>query len=357
MTRVWLDDETYSPIPITNGVDRYAEGVEIMIRALALDDGPVIVTDLTPGGDVWELVGDDLMPAPLYYVHALDEALDDDQVEVWAHNQRFDRTVEAKAGLQIPRHRWRDTMVQAMAHGLPGKLEQLCQALKFDSDKAKDKAGKALIQLFCKPQAFKFRKRDTAGGEKLADYKAAKEAAAATWAGRATRDTHPAEWHKFLIYAGQDIVAMRAASKIMPMWNYRGAELALWQLDQLINDRGAMIDLELAECAVNAVDAAQIVLREKAQQMTGYDPETGEGIESATQRDKLLEYLLAIAGHTIAADRLTTHVWGYRGLGDKQLLKQLVHRLLQKIERNPAEPHYVVTVAGIGYLLQPAGGG
>jgi len=70
---------------------------------------------------------------------------------------------------------------------------------------------------------------------------------------------------------------------------------------------------------------------------------------------RLLQYLLANVGHTITADRLTTHVWGYRGLGEKQLLKQLVHRLRQKIERNPAEPRYVVTVAGIGYLLQPTG--
>jgi DNA-binding response OmpR family regulator len=67
---------------------------------------------------------------------------------------------------------------------------------------------------------------------------------------------------------------------------------------------------------------------------------------------RLLQYLLANAGHSIPADRLTTHVWGYRGVGDKQLLKQLVHRLRQKIERNPAEPHYVITVAGVGYLLQ-----
>ena len=71
---------------------------------------------------------------------------------------------------------------------------------------------------------------------------------------------------------------------------------------------------------------------------------------------RLLQYLLVNAGHSIAADRLTTHVSGYRGLGDKQLLKQLVHRLRQKLERNPAEPRYLVTVAGIGYLLQPAGG-
>jgi len=67
---------------------------------------------------------------------------------------------------------------------------------------------------------------------------------------------------------------------------------------------------------------------------------------------RLLQYLLANAGHSIPAERLTTHVWGYRGVGDRQLLKQLVHRLRQKIERNPAEPQHVITVAGVGYLLQ-----
>lgn len=67
---------------------------------------------------------------------------------------------------------------------------------------------------------------------------------------------------------------------------------------------------------------------------------------------RLLHYLIVNAGHTLPFDRLTNHVWGYRGMGDRQLLKQLVHRLRQKVESNPAEPQYVVTVAGIGYLLQ-----
>jgi DNA-binding response OmpR family regulator len=79
----------------------------------------------------------------------------------------------------------------------------------------------------------------------------------------------------------------------------------------------------------------------------------GAPIRLTSLEFRLLQYLLANAGHTITADRLTTHVWGYRGVGDKQLLKQLVHRLRQKVERSPAEPQYVVTVAGIGYLLQP----
>jgi DNA-binding response OmpR family regulator len=66
---------------------------------------------------------------------------------------------------------------------------------------------------------------------------------------------------------------------------------------------------------------------------------------------RLLQYLLANAEHTVPFDRLTNHVWGYRGVGDRQLLKQLVHRLRQKIERNPAEPRYLVTVPNVGYML------
>ena len=42
---------------------------------------------------------------------------------------------------------------------------------------------------------------------------------------------------------------------------------------------------------------------------------------------RLLQLLLANGGHTLPLDRLTSHVWGDRGLGDRQLLKQLVHRL------------------------------
>lgn len=70
---------------------------------------------------------------------------------------------------------------------------------------------------------------------------------------------------------------------------------------------------------------------------------------------RLLQYLLANAGHTVPAERLTNHVWGYRGTGDRQLLKQLVHRLRQKMETDPAEPRYIITVAGIGYMLRPTG--
>lgn len=309
--KLWLDTETFSSEPITNGVHRYAEGAEILIRALALGDGAVVVRDLTPGGEDWELVGDDLVLADPFHLADLDEALADDQVEVWAQNSHFDRTIERHAGLSIPLHRWRDTMVQAMAHSLPGKLSTLCEVLRVPADAAKDKAGKALIQLFCKPVSFRYPKmlpfrEQRAGGRDgeskqeyaaakaayKADYDAAKAAALATWPGRATRETHPAEWRRFLVYAGMDIMAMRACHKAMPKWNYPNneTELALWQLDQQINDRGVQIDLDLARAAVDAVDIAQAELKLRGQELTN-----GE-VESVTQRDALLVHVLAEYG-------------------------------------------------------------
>jgi len=67
---------------------------------------------------------------------------------------------------------------------------------------------------------------------------------------------------------------------------------------------------------------------------------------------RLLQLLVANAGHPLPAERLTAHVWGSRGAGDRQLLKQLVHRLRQKIESDPTSPRCLVTVAGVGYMIE-----
>ena len=68
---------------------------------------------------------------------------------------------------------------------------------------------------------------------------------------------------------------------------------------------------------------------------------------------RLLQFLVARAGETVPAERLLIHVWGSRGEADRQLLKQLVHRLRQKIEPDPQAPRYVLTESGEGYRFQP----
>jgi len=66
---------------------------------------------------------------------------------------------------------------------------------------------------------------------------------------------------------------------------------------------------------------------------------------------RLLQMLLANVGRTVSSDRLLVHIWGHRNSGDRQLLKQLVHRLRQKIEADPTLPQVLQTAAGAGYKL------
>lgn len=65
---------------------------------------------------------------------------------------------------------------------------------------------------------------------------------------------------------------------------------------------------------------------------------------------RLLQMLLANGGHVVSSDRLLQQVWGHRSDGDRQLLKQLVHRLRQKIEADPTAPTLLLTAAA-GYKL------
>ena len=252
-TILWGDLETYCEKSITNGTHAYAEGVEVMLFAWAIGDEPVSVWDLTAGE-----------PIP----GRLQKAIADPDTLLYFHNSHFDRTVLRHA---IPRlapdvTRWRDTMVQALAHGLPGALGALCEVLGVPQDKAKDKEGKALIQLFCKPRPKNSKLR------------------------RATSKTHPEEWRRFVAYAGLDIEAMREVHKRLPKWNYKGAEMTLWHRDQQINDRGVCMDVELAQAAIEAVDLEQKRLAKRTQVMTD-----GE-VQAATQRDALIKHIVESYG-------------------------------------------------------------
>lgn len=263
--KLWIDIETFCETPIKHGTFIYAEKVEVMVVSWAIDDSEV---------NVWDLTSDELgtltMPAELR------RALEDPAVEIWAHNSGFDRTMLQHAAPYwgLPNRafetadRWRDTMVQAYAHSLPGSLDLLCDIFRIPTKKAKHKDGQTYIQLFCKPRPAYSELR------------------------RATRHTHPKEWAGFLAYAGADITAMRAVHEKMPKWNYpnRASELALWHLDQRINMRGIQVDIELARAAVEATDRAKKELKARTQEITD-----GE-VQSATQRDKLLAYLLAEHG-------------------------------------------------------------
>jgi DNA-binding response OmpR family regulator len=77
----------------------------------------------------------------------------------------------------------------------------------------------------------------------------------------------------------------------------------------------------------------------------------GDSITLTKLELRLMQMLLAQAGRAVNSDRLLVQVWGHRGSGDRQLLKQLVHRLRHKIEANPAVPQLLQTAAPSGYKL------
>ena len=253
MPRLFLDLETYSEIPIRNGTYRYAEGAEILLFAYALGDAEI---------QVWDCVANRSVPPDL------STALLDPATILVAHNVGFDRTILERSPLakafDFSISRWRCTMARAYAHGLPGSLGTLCDIFSIAADKAKDKDGKRLLNLFCIP-----RKHDKT---------------------RATEKTHPADWAKFKEYARLDIAAMRELSRKLPAWNCYDEELNLWRLDQTINSRGMYIDRKLAECAVQAVKEAQAKLAART------DDISMGMLASTTQRDATLKYLLAAYG-------------------------------------------------------------
>lgn len=282
--KLWLDTETYSEVPLANGTHAYAEHAEVMLMTWAVDDGPV---------ECWDVTVDSVVPLPLMNaIHAADE-------HWWQNGGMFDRAVlkHARFGIykQMPEHKWRDTMVQALAHGLPGSLGALSEIFKL-GDNAKDKRGKALINMFCKPQSKTSKVR------------------------RKTRLTHPVEWEEFKEYAKSDIRAMRELHKKMPKWNYpnNAGELSLWFLDQRMNMAGIYVDTELAAKAIEAVDAEQASLAGRT------DEATNGVVSSATKRDALLRFILSEHGVSLPDMRADTLE---RRLSDPELpdaVKQLI---------------------------------
>ena len=254
MSTIWGDLETYSECDLkAHGTHRYAEhaSTEITVAQWAIDDGEPVVWDCTAHGVPYAFVA----------------LLEDPANTLVFHNSAFDRTLLRNVwGVDIPVERWRDTMVKALCHGLPGALGKLGPILGLPRDQQKDKRGGQLIQLLAKPRP---------KGHKLR---------------RATRESHPTEWAEFIEYSRQDIIAMREVDRRLPAWNYRGCELALWHLDQRINDRGFAVDLELARGAIAATDIEKARLKGEVQEATN------GLVSSANKVDQLLTFILAEFG-------------------------------------------------------------
>lgn len=279
MRDAFFDLETHSRVNLkTDGSHKYARNCEVMIFAFADGEDTIHVWDLVNSELHWEdeLIGVWASMQVTGVPGRLTELLSDEDVLWWAHNSGqfdfpvLDNQMPGVAALMAPVRR-RDTMVQAFAHALPGALDKLGNTLNLDDDKRKMKEGKQLVQLFCKPQNEAF----------IAKY----------GTDRATKQTHPVEWMRFIQYAGGDIVTMREARRRLPQWNYSTPkQIELCLLDWKINARGFQVDVELARAAVAGADKAKASLAKRTKEITE------DVVGATTQRDVLLAYVLAAHG-------------------------------------------------------------
>ncbi len=77
----------------------------------------------------------------------------------------------------------------------------------------------------------------------------------------------------------------------------------------------------------------------------------GEELHLTSTEFRLLTDLAAANGRVLSREDLLEHVWGYDYFGDSRLVDVHIRRLRMKIEPDPANPTYLVTVRGTGYKL------
>jgi DNA-binding response OmpR family regulator len=78
----------------------------------------------------------------------------------------------------------------------------------------------------------------------------------------------------------------------------------------------------------------------------------GEDFELTPRELAVLALLHRHAGDAVSRDRMLNDIWGIEYLGTTRTLDQVIVKLRQKIEHNPAEPHHLLTVHGLGYRLE-----
>lgn len=208
-----VDLETYSEIDIKDSAYRYVDdpSFEIILMAYAFDDEEVKIVDLCQGEEIPEEV-------------AL--ALTDHTITKKAHNANFERTCLAKyLGKEMPPSEWECSAVRASELGLPRSLEEVGEVLGLAEDEKKMKVGKQLIAYFCKPC-----KPTKSNNGRVRNM---------PW--------HYIErWELFKEYCKQDVETERIIDRKMAEYPAtKPEEKELWNVDQLINDKGVEVNMNL----------------------------------------------------------------------------------------------------------------
>jgi len=76
---------------------------------------------------------------------------------------------------------------------------------------------------------------------------------------------------------------------------------------------------------------------------------SGKALEVSSKEFELLKYFICHSGETLTRDRLLEEVWGYENYPTTRTVDTHLVRLRQKLEPDPEQPQYFLTVHGTGY--------
>ena len=233
---LFIDIETFSSVDIkTCGAYKYIESpdFEILIIGYAFDNDDVKIIDLAQGDEIPE---------------EFEEALFDCNVIKHAHNAAFERNAFKRIGYDTPIEQWHCTLVKAAYCGLPLGLDQLSKVLDLENKKLD--TGKALIKYFscpCKPTK--------ANGQRERNY---------PW-------DAPDKWNIYIEYNKYDVLSEREINKLLELYDIPKFERDLYILDQTINDRGILIDKQLALSAIDVDNEYTQMLMAQSKDITNLE--------------------------------------------------------------------------------------
>lgn len=250
-----IDLETYSDVDISkSGTYKYAESdnFEILLFGVSLDGGAVQVFDLSCGNTI----PNDILAA-----------LSDDKVTKWAFNANFERIClsnwlkrhhpehfksyripEDPASKYLDPSSWKCTMVWSAYMGLPLSLEGVGAVLKLQDQKMKE--GKDLIKYFCCP----CKPTKINGGRT-----------------RNLPEHAPDKWEDFKAYNKRDVEVEMAIKQKLSKFPVPDFVWDEYHLDQEINDRGIMLDMDVVKNAIAFDEKSKSELIISMQNITNLD--------------------------------------------------------------------------------------
>lgn len=265
MKEMEIDIETQSDRDIAKcGVYAYADSpyFDILLFSYSVDGGEVQIIDLANS----ENIPDDIL-----------KALTDETIIKRAFNVNFERVClsrylaknypayfqsysinEDTVGDYLNPKGWHCTMIHSRTLGLPSSLAEVGKVLNLEQQKMTE--GKTLIKYFCVPYA-------TENG--IPKFH--------------TPEDSPEKWATFKAYNVRDVETELAIDRKLSKYPVPDFIWEEFYLDQEINDRGILVDMELADAAITLDEQSKAKLSANMRKLTG--------IENPNSVYQLLEWL------------------------------------------------------------------